>query len=268
MKQKLIDSFTRCLAKYAYRPEMEDMLGGTYRILEVNADGMVGLPSPDGSDDGIWWFPPVAAAVVVADPAEAVVVVEGPRADTASPPAVAEQTDTMLPLPGMVPEADSDDSPSPSSPPPPLALIGGLAIECWSIPGEEDVERMERVMACFVGALEGAQIPLPENIRRIQRCTAPQHQSCFVYNFGTRRMHVATRVTDAGRLLLVVRCGGGFIDFVEFARRHGSVEQLRLSKRPATGGGREVVRLTSVLAKGKVRARPPPSPPRSAARAA
>lgn len=263
IKQRLIDSFSRCPAKYSYLPRMEEMLGLTYRICKINSDGMVGLPAPDGSSDSIWWFPPVAAALVVPDPSEVAAVVE------ARGQAPADQVPEVPALPGMVlsagAEANSDEDPSPSSAsaaPPSPVLIGGLAIECWSIPGEGDLERMERVMAVFTDALQSAQVPMPDNIRRIQRCTAPQHAGCFVYNFGTKRMHVATRMTEAGRLLLVVRCGGGFIDFVEFARRHGSVEQLRIQKRPASGvGGREVVRLTSVLARGKVRARPPPSPP-------
>jgi len=77
---------------------------------------------------------------------------------------------------------------------------------------------------------------------------------CFVYGFGTRRLHLAARSTDDGRLVLVVRCGGGFMDFLDFARRHGGLERLRLQRQVgALGAGR--VCLTSVLAEGHVQIR-------------
>merc|ERR1719350_1427159 len=114
-------------------------------------------------------------------------------------------------------------------------MVGGVAIDCWMIPGESDVARMERVMATFVEAIHAANLQLPENIRRARRCPQAQHPACFVYTYGTRRLHVATRVTNIGRLLLVVRCGGGFMDFVQFSRKHGGMERVRFNRK-ATGG--------------------------------
>lgn len=258
-REQLIASFSRCPDAYSYHPGMDEMLDGIYRVLDVNADGMVGLPSPDGSNNGIWWFPSVADAVVVVDEASVVPIEAREVLGASAAESTAEELTTTN-APELSESEPSREASSPEVSAREPMLIGGLAIECWSIAGEEDVVRMERVMATFVEAMEAAQIALPDNIRRIQQCAAPQHQSCFVYNFGTRRMHVATRVTDAGRLLLVVRCGGGFIDFVEFSRRHGSMEQLRLHKRPGSSGqGREVVRLTSVMSRGQVRAMATPS---------
>lgn len=66
---------------------------------------------------------------------------------------------------------------------------------------------------------------------------------------------------------MVVRCGGGFMDFAEFGRKNGSVEQLKLlrAQRPGSntsGGirsrlesatardGKMVVRAVSVLSNG------------------
>merc|ERR1719461_221779 len=109
---------------------------------------------------------------------------------------------------------------------------------------------MERVMATFVEQLQTAGVVLPGNIQRIEECADPRHPACYVYSFGTRRMHVAARVTDSGRLLLVVRCGGGFIDFVEFVRRHGSLEHLRLERRSGgSSSSNEVIRMSSVLSR-------------------
>ncbi|CAK0901099.1 unnamed protein product [Prorocentrum cordatum] len=36
---------------------MEGMLGKEYRVLQVPSPGVVGLPSPDGSQEGVWYFP-------------------------------------------------------------------------------------------------------------------------------------------------------------------------------------------------------------------
>jgi len=270
LKHRLVESFSRVKAKYQYKPKMDFMLGKKYRVIKVNEDGMVGLLSVDGSDGGfdnadpgIWWFPPIAAALAV---------VEGPNAQI---------TIEKEPPEGSAP-ADAAPEPAPSPPPPPedspqeeeeaaaqanssaegMPMINGLAIECWSIPGEADRARVERVVGTFIEALQVAAVALPGNIHQIRQCDAVQHAGCFVYSFGTRRLHVATRATEAGRLLLVVRCGGGFIDFIEFARRHGNVELLRQQRSiaPPAAGGREVIRFTSVMAKGKVRAAPGPSP--------
>lgn len=40
-----------------WRKEMEDMAGNAFWVKEVQRDGSVGLPSPDGSNGGIWVFP-------------------------------------------------------------------------------------------------------------------------------------------------------------------------------------------------------------------
>lgn len=250
VKQRLLDAFARCCnpQKYVYKPGMDGMLGKEYQVQRINDDGMVGLPSPDKSDGGIWWFPPYAPAVAVVDvpiPAP----IEPSPAEADAPPAPFE--------PERLPSALSDvieEEPDVPPPPPPPVGVGSLLLECWSIPGEEDVARIERCVQTFVNALQAADTALPDNIRRIQRC-ASEHPGCFVYNFGTRRVHMATRAAESGRLMLVVRCGGGYMDFIEFARRHGRLEQLRI-QRKAEPGGREVVRVTSVLSQGKVRALP------------
>merc|ERR1712178_478494 len=135
--------------------------------------------------------------------------------------------------------------------PPPLPPLG-LTIECWSLPvpvPEERLARMDRVMGVFLEKLREAGVVLPENIRRLEACAEPQHPDCYIYSFGTRRLHVATREGDGGRLSLVVRCGGGFLDFADFAKRHGNIEQLRLQRRPDSRCN-QTIRLTSVLAKG------------------
>lgn len=44
--------------KCKYKPAMLGMLGKTYPVKEIAKDGSYGLPSPDGSEGGIWNFPP------------------------------------------------------------------------------------------------------------------------------------------------------------------------------------------------------------------
>jgi len=64
---------------------------------------------------------------------------------------------------------------------------------------------------------------------------------------------MSTRVAQDGRLSLVVRCGGGFMDFLEFARRNGSLQQLKLQKQaPAQGAAR----FSSVLSGGRLKVKP------------
>eukprot|EP00747_Dinoflagellata_sp_TGD_P162324 gnl/TRDRNA2_/TRDRNA2_179787_c0_seq1.p1 gnl/TRDRNA2_/TRDRNA2_179787_c0~~gnl/TRDRNA2_/TRDRNA2_179787_c0_seq1.p1 ORF type:complete len:606 (+),score=81.35 gnl/TRDRNA2_/TRDRNA2_179787_c0_seq1:71-1888(+) len=129
-----------------------------------------------------------------------------------------------------------------------------LHVECWSLPvPETTLARMDRMMETFIERLRAAGVALPDNIRRIGTCEDQSHSSCFIYSFGTRRLHVSAREADAGRLLLVVRCGGGFVDFAEFAMRHGSLEQLKLHRQDAQG--RQVVRLSSVLSSREFRVR-------------
>jgi len=134
----------------------------------------------------------------------------------------------------------------------------GLLLECWSVATESDIEQTQRVVAHFIALLEREGVALPENIRLVAPCRESSHQRCFVYRFGTRRLHLAARSTDDGRLVLVVRCGGGFMDFLDFARRHGGLEKLRL-KRQLRADGTGTVRLTSSFAGGRVRIREEPN---------
>eukprot|EP00933_Yihiella_yeosuensis_P005125 TRINITY_DN109577_c0_g1_i1.p1 TRINITY_DN109577_c0_g1~~TRINITY_DN109577_c0_g1_i1.p1 ORF type:complete len:681 (-),score=112.07 TRINITY_DN109577_c0_g1_i1:201-2243(-) len=249
--KSLMDSFARYSEEYGvengYCPGMNCMLGNTYAVVSISDLGMIGLQPPGAKEGMLFWFPPVATALTAALPVvnkahvDEVVAVEidEPAPETAPVMVVADPADET-------PELEEVVDVMPREP----FKIGGLEIECWNIPGEEDLARMERVMSVFTKALEKADVAMPDNIRRIQQCKAAQHKTCHVYSFGTQKMHVAARVTAEGRLLLVVRVGGGFMDFIEFARRHGSMERLRV-QRQADANGREVVRITSVLSQGK-----------------
>merc|ERR1719409_498866 len=137
----------------------------------------------------------------------------------------------------------------------PTPPVGALTIECWSLPGPEpELARIERVMAVFVEHLLAAGVVMPENFQRIGRCGArTDPQPCYIYRFGTRRLHLSIRESEGGRLCLVVRCGGGFLDFAEFARKNGNMEQCKLAKMRQPAQGREVVQLASVYSKGERR---------------
>merc|ERR1712146_769955 len=106
-------------------------------------------------------------------------------------------------------------------------------------------------MAFNIRQLEDAGVELPPNIQLVEKCREQDHGGCFVYRFGTRRLHVTTQAVEDGRLLLVVRCGGGFADFAEFAKRHARSEKVELQHKHAAtataGGG--VLRLSSALTK-------------------
>lgn len=52
--------------KLRYRPAMDNMLGKEYTVKLAGNDGSFGLPSPDGSEGGIWNFPPGAISLKVA----------------------------------------------------------------------------------------------------------------------------------------------------------------------------------------------------------
>jgi hypothetical protein len=43
--------------RLAYRPLMEDMLGKDYVVVQVWSGDIVGLHSPDGTQNGVWYFP-------------------------------------------------------------------------------------------------------------------------------------------------------------------------------------------------------------------
>jgi len=107
-------------------------------------------------------------------------------------------------------------------------------------------------MAVFLEKLREARIVIPSNVQRLQACGEPQHPGCFIYSFGTRRLHVAMREGDGGRVTVVVRCGGGFLDFVDFCRRHGSVEQLKLSRR-VDSNGKQHIQLVSFRSRGNLK---------------
>merc|ERR1712060_567969 len=58
----LFDSF-RPRGKLRYRPAMDAMLGKEFTVKAVAQDGSYGLPSPDGSEGGVWNFPPDAVSL-------------------------------------------------------------------------------------------------------------------------------------------------------------------------------------------------------------
>lgn len=132
----------------------------------------------------------------------------------------------------------------------PAPFGGALAVECWSLPGENDVERVEWAMSTFIEHLAEHGVVIPDNVSRIAQCGSKQHSSCYVYRFGTRRLHVGVQEGLDGRLALVVRCGGGFMDSAKLARRNGRIEQIRMNQTKLSEG-RIVVHVTSVLSKGQ-----------------
>lgn len=218
---------------------MHGMLGGVHEVIELNHDGMFGLLCADGT---LRYFPPSVMAVQET-------VQEDDLFAAPSVQILQQPVDPPTPQQGeahcaAVVELLSE--PVTTSVPP-----SGLSIECWSIVDEGGLARIERAVAHFVGLLEAEGVALPDNIHLVAPCRETQHSACFVYRFGTRRLHLSTRATDDGRLLLVVRCGGGFMDFLHFARRHGGLEQLRL-RRILGAGGAGTVRVASILSQGRV----------------
>lgn len=253
--QDLMSSFAHCLPQYTYQKGMHDYLGKNFQVVEVNTDGMIQLRIPEREGKDIWWFPPCAAAITIMRQEES-----APAEELVSPLIVQENSP---PEPEPVVAMQSQDIVAPVGllivpPPPPPQMIGGLAIDCWTIPGESDLQQVERVVGVFMEAIVASGIVVPTNVRRIGRCQLPSDKGCFVYNFGTRKLHVSTRANEQGRLLLVVRCGGGFIDFVQFCRRHGGTENLCMTKATAerSQGGTGIIRFTAVLSQRTVRAVP------------
>jgi len=159
-----------------------------------------------------------------------------------------EQASSVLPAEEQVPSVEPA-----VCPPVPMArptTVGALTIQCWSLPGPEtELARIERVMAAFVEQLLAAGVVLPDNFERVGCCGArTDPQPCHIYRFGGRRLHINVREAEGGRLCLVVRCGGGFLDFAEFARKNGNMEQLKLQRMQGQRTqGREVLRVASVL---------------------
>merc|ERR1719235_2483042 len=205
--KRLVEAFDAAPAGYSPHPVMRDMLGGFYEIVDINRDGFYGLLCPDGF---LRHVPPAVAEIqkndlAAAAPTEIV--------ETVAPTPVNRSAEVpVIPPPPIMPASTSLNQPSRTS---------GLSIGCWSIPGEADLCRIERVVRHFVESLQAEGVALPENIHLIGPCRELQHKGCFVYRFGTRRLHLSTRPTDDDRLVLVVRWGGGFMDFLDFARRHG-----------------------------------------------
>lgn len=214
---------------YSVHTMMRDMLGRAHEIVDER-NGMFGLLCPDGH---LRYFPPAVCLAPHEEEKQ-----ESVEAKFQEKPQTLEEPPPQLP---EVMPANATILPPPQP---------QIAFECWSIPKETDIDQIERVVAHFVELLQGEGVALPGNIRLVAPCREASHRRCFVYRFGTRRLHFATRSLDDGRLLLVVRCGGGFMDFLDFARRHGALERSRMQRcvgANATG----TVRLNRVLVDGK-----------------
>jgi len=230
------------------------MLGVAYEVIEeFRTDDdlqLVGLLCPDGV---MRYFPPKTQVVYEETPT--------PDPDLASPPAHA-LAPVAVPAPAPVPETAAESveqmpgpRPAANGASPRGHELPALTVECWALADETDIAQIERVVRHFVGLLEAEGALLPDNIHFIAPCREAAHQRCFVYRFGTRRLHFAARPTDDGRLTLVVRCGGGFMDFMDFVRRNGAVERMRLLRQiGAHSTGR--LSMTSVRAAGRVQVRP------------
>ena len=53
-ESKVKESFGRI--KYVWVDKMKNMLGKEWRVLEILQGDIIALPSPDGSQDGKWYF--------------------------------------------------------------------------------------------------------------------------------------------------------------------------------------------------------------------
>lgn len=135
-------------------------------------------------------------------------------------------------------------------------------VDCWSRPGETELSSIKRIMASSLDGLKSDGHVIPDNVQPVGQCTEPHHNCCVVFQFGTKLVHVTARVAGAGRLcvicgtacgrLLVVRCGGGFLDFVEYVKKHGNLEALQLARR-TEAQGQSASRLNSTLSDGRAR---------------
>lgn len=149
------------------------------------------------------------------------------------------------------PRAQSSQSSDVTEAPEALEPVGSLTVGCWSsVDRARMAEQLDQAMATFLEKLTDAGIVVPSNFQRARSCQATGHQPCFIYNFGTRRLHIQTKKHN-GSLLFVVRCGGGFLDFADFVKRHGSLEQLKLDKRNEQE--KQVLRLLSVRSNATLR---------------
>jgi len=218
-------------------PVMKTMLGRLYEVLEQRPDGMYGVFCPDGH---FRYFPPgcVALAGVDAEAPPSTIATQhkeangeqgpssvlAPPSAPASPPASPKAA--IVPPPPLPPQGPPATSP-PEKPP-----GASIALDCWCKPAETEREQIERVVSHYVELLRSQGVVMPDNIGLISQCneSITKHRRCWVYRFGSRRLHFAARDQNDGRLLLVVHCGGGFMDFIDFARRHGGLEQIKLEK--------------------------------------
>mmetsp|Transcript_98899 Transcript_98899/g.176200 ORF Transcript_98899/g.176200 Transcript_98899/m.176200 type:complete len:642 (+) Transcript_98899:33-1958(+) len=250
-KEQLLSSLEPFQGEYLHHPAMDDMLGYTFRIVEVLPDGMVGLRCLDGV---LRYFPPAILAPAddgeycVKDDEELAIeepIPTQPRVaiEEPGPTQPAERSHgERAPSPVRESDAPVRESEAP-------VRESGVVLECWSKVDESDLERVERAVKEHLEYFSAANIIVPDNLQRVGKCSA-EHKNCFVYRFGSRKIHMSTRVSADGRLSLVVRCGGGFMDFIEFVRRHGSLEQLKLQ-----GPFQGTARFSSVLSGGRLRVR-------------
>jgi hypothetical protein len=58
-KRKVLEAFNdpKYRGRLKYRPAMDGMLGREFPVRATGNDGSIGLPSPDGSEGGVWNFP-------------------------------------------------------------------------------------------------------------------------------------------------------------------------------------------------------------------
>jgi len=253
-KEQLLAAFEPFQGEYVHHPEMDAMLGYTFRIIEVLPEGVVGLRCCDGV---VRYFPP--AVLTATDHGEYSIIEDEAAPDAChleeqltEEPAEEPALEVSVPpvptalLEKCAPESMENETPAQQ------VIQSGVVLECWSKVDESDLERVERAVREYMDYMSAASITVPENLQRVGKCAA-EHKNCFVYRFGTRKVHMSTRVAQDGRLSLVVRCGGGFMDFVEFVRRNGSLQQLKLQKQaPAQGA----TRFSSVLSGGRLKVKP------------
>lgn len=242
----LMACFEAVAPKFVYRVAMSRALGEIFNVFEVLADGMFVLQSLDGCSNSAfmgtsrsdladgskvaWFFPPLALKILSLGESKIASCVEdvapsidtdkimamhaarrGNKSDTRGCIVDPPQTDTAV-LARNSTEAAAEEH----------------EIECRAEENESEAERAERAMTMFVDGLRSRGVVIPSNIGLMEKCREGRHVGCLIYSFGTRRIHITTRVTDEGNILLQVRVGGGFVDFAAFARRHGALEEKKL----------------------------------------
>jgi hypothetical protein len=261
-KSKLVAAFDEiaddfpedALGSGRYHPGMENMLARIYEVMDVLESGLVALPAAEG--DGVWLFPPSVLEIIRPEP-----VLVAPPAPPSEVSADAEleeeekeeeeqEAQEVMPV-EKEEEPVLEEVPVIDEPPPPAETAIDVPVQCMQVPSETLRERVERAMAFNIGQLVDAGVELPPNIQMVDKCSENGHGGCFVYRFGTRRLHITTQAVEDGRLLLVVRCGGGFADFYEFATRHARSEMVKLQKKLATSvtAGSGVLRLSSAFSR-------------------